>query len=304
MSPLRLSAALALTLSLATAALAACGARPATGPYRRLSIVASTDVYGDIAREIGGSAVDVRSLISSPNQDPHAYEANGHDELAIAKADVVIKNGGGYDDFMDTLLASAGSKAPTLDAVQLSGKSAASGGQLNEHVFYDFATVRKLVARLVTTLSAADPSYRSAFARNGVVFTAELSALERTEALIRRQSRGTGVLVTEPVPLYLLSACGLRNRTPAPFSAAVEAGTGVPPSVLRRTLGLLAARSVKLLVYNEQTAGPETHQVIAAARSHAIPIVGVTETLPPGRTYVAWMTRNLAAVRAALSTTV
>ncbi len=33
--------------------------------------------------------------------------------------------------------------------------------------------------------------------------------------------------ITEPLPLYLLQACGLVNKTPPAFSDAVEDGTGV-----------------------------------------------------------------------------
>ena len=67
----------------------------------RIAVVASTSVYGDIARAIGGDAITVRSLITDAAQDPHSFEASAQDQLAVAKADVVIENGGGYDDFVE-----------------------------------------------------------------------------------------------------------------------------------------------------------------------------------------------------------
>jgi zinc/manganese transport system substrate-binding protein len=57
---------------------------------------------------------------------------------------------------------------------------------------------------------------------------------------------------------------------------------------------------VKLLAYNEQTSGPETARVLAAAKAHGIPVVPVTETLPPGKAYLSWMTDNLTAIKQAL----
>jgi len=106
--------------------------------------------------------------------------------------------------------------------------------------------------------------------------------------------------VTEPVPLYLLDACGLDNRTPAAFSHAIEEGTGVPPRALNQMLTLVEERKVALLAYNEQTSSPETEKVLNAARQHRVAVVPVTETLPPGQDYLSWMTANVAAVAKAL----
>jgi zinc/manganese transport system substrate-binding protein len=98
------------------------------------------------------------------------------------------------------------------------------------------------------------------------------------------------VLITEPVPLYLLTAAGFVNVTPPAFSEAVEEGTDVAPDVLAQTLKAIADGSAAILVYNEQTSGPETEAVLKAAKAAPIPVVGVTETLPDGvRDYLGWM---------------
>ena len=81
-----------------------------------IQVVASTSVYGDIARAIGGEAVSVTSLISDAAQDPHSYEASARDQLALSHADVVIENGGGYDDFVTTLLKGTDNADATVSA--------------------------------------------------------------------------------------------------------------------------------------------------------------------------------------------
>ena len=112
---------------------------------------------------------------------------------------------------------------------------------------------------------------------------------------------GKGVAITEPVPLYLLEAVGLRNETPPAFSAAVEEGNDVSASVLKQTLDLFSGGKVAALVYNEQTSGPITEAVKKAAQTAGIPVVPVTETLPQGKTYIAWMSENLMNLKQALS---
>jgi zinc/manganese transport system substrate-binding protein len=267
----------------------------------RITVVASTDVYGDLAAAVGGRAVAVTSLVTSAAQDPHSYEASAHDELALSRADVVIENGGGYDDFVDRLRSAAGGHATVLNALELSGLTAPQGGELNEHVWYDAPSMRRLVARLVTVLSNVDPGGARGFAERGHELSAGIAALQRTEARLNERYGGTAVAITEPVPLYLLDACGLINRTPEEFSAALEEGTGVPAGVLKSMLDLFAQHRVRALVYNAQTSGPETDQLLDGARSAGIPTVPVTETLPAGQHYLSWMRTNLADLTKALA---
>jgi zinc/manganese transport system substrate-binding protein len=287
--------------------LAACGSSAAdqsaaSTPKAGVQVVASTNVYGDIVKQIAGDKVEVTSVISDPDQDPHSYEANTQTQLSLSKAQVVIENGGGYDDFMDKMLKSAGNtSAKVLNVVDISGHQAPAGGQLNEHVWYDFPTVEKLAARLASTLSEVDSANSSTYAANAATFTGKEKELEATEASIKSGHDGAGAAITEPVPVYLLTACGLVNKTPGAFSEAIEEGTDVPAAVLQETLTLFSAKQVKLLAYNQQTSGPETEKVLAAAKANGVAVVPVTETLPAGKDYLGWMTANLDAIRSALS---
>ncbi|MFJ3394499.1 metal ABC transporter solute-binding protein, Zn/Mn family [Leifsonia aquatica] len=293
--------AIALT---AAAALALTGCSAASSGSSaddgKVRIVASTNVYGDIASTIAGDAVEVTSIMDDPAQDPHSFEASAQNQLAISKADIVIENGGGYDDFVGTMLKAApNDKRTVLNVVDISGKKAVDG-ELNEHVWYDFPTVQKLADDLVTALSKADPAQASTFAANAKSFGEKLTALENRTAELKTTYAGEGVAITEPVPLYLLEAAGLENKTPEAFSEAIEEGTDVSPAVLQEMLGVIQGGSVKLLAYNEQTSGPETEKVLAAAKQAGVPVVPVTETLPSGKDYIGWMNANVDAVAKAL----
>ena len=91
----------------AAAALAACGSGAAAA-NGRLAVVAGENVWGDIAAQIGGARVQVTSLISDPNADPHLYQSSAAGAAAMARARVAIENGAGYDDFMGQLLSASG----------------------------------------------------------------------------------------------------------------------------------------------------------------------------------------------------
>lgn len=280
--------------------LAACGS-PADQPDDGIvHVVASTNVYGDLAATIGGDHVEVTSLLSSPSQDPHSFESDARNVLAVSRADVVIENGGGYDDFMGQLLDAADTAPAVVDAVEASGLTAPEGGELNEHVWYDVAAMRTIGQAVLDALVESAPDHADDFEQNAARLDRELRDLVSRERALAGQLSGTPVAITEPVPGYLLDSLGLQNLTPAAFSEAVEEGEDVPVTVLADTLDLFESGRVEALVYNEQTTGATTEQVQAAADDAGIPVVGVTETLPEGEHYASWMTANVDAVAAAL----
>lgn len=294
------SAVLAVSV-LAAGACGSSGDGAVTPGGDAVSVVASTNVYGDIARRVGGDKVAVTSLISDPTQDPHSFEPGTRARLAVSRAAVVIENGGGYDPFMGTLLRGSGSEAEVLNAVEISGKTAPEGEELNEHVWYDLPSAARLADRVSAALAKADPEGAGTYSANAAAFKAGVQTLEGKVAAIRTAHEGDAVAITEPVPVHLLEAAGLRDETPGEFSEAIEEGDDVPPRAMKETLALLTGRKVEALVYNEQTSGPLTERLRKAAEDNGVPVVPVTETLPEGRDYIAWMDANIAALQKALS---
>ncbi|WP_242090189.1 zinc ABC transporter substrate-binding protein [Curtobacterium sp. DN_7.5] len=295
---------LPLVAGAAALALTGCAAGSGSGDASSdgtIRVVASTNVYGSLVESIGGEHVSVTSLLDDPSQDPHSFEASAKTQLAVSKADLLIENGGGYDDFMTTLADASNTKADTINVVQLSGLDKGGDTEFNEHVFYDYPTMVKLVDDVATRLGDLDGADKSTFEANAKTLSGKLEQLESQTASLKTKYDGEEVAYTEPVPGYLFDAIGLDNVTPEKFSEAIEEGDDVPPAALNDTLGLFRQKSVKLLAYNEQTSSPETEQVKKAADQAGVPVVGVTETLPKGEDYVSWQQANIDAVTAALA---
>lgn len=311
-------------LLVATAAgLALTGCAAPAPEATGLSVVASTNVYGDIAAAIAGDAATVTSIIDSPTVDPHSYEANAQDQLAIAGADLVVGNGGGYDPFIDVLVEGSGTEAVVISAAAVAGleegeahsdeeeahsddEAAADDGHghaegSNEHVWYDLHVMGDVAEAIAAELTELDAANADAYAANLEAFLVELEAVEEEAHELSEQLGGGVVASTEPVPAYLLAELGFDDETPEEFSEAIEEGADVPPLALQEVLDLIASGGVRLLAYNEQTASPETERVRAAAEAAGIPVVSFVETLPDGEDYVSWMRANIEAVAAALA---
>lgn len=312
---------------LAALALAGCAAPAETGSgdgSEGLRIVAVTDVYGDIAERVAGDSAEVTSLITSAAQDPHSYEATARDRLAVQKADIVIRNGGGYDDFLTTLLPAEGGPL-VLDVVALSehaaeAEAAGAGheadgdpgheghgheghdhGAFNEHVWYDLAAVDALATALRDELSTRAPESAATVTAGYDALHGELRSLQDRVTTMSAEVTGREILATEPVPLYLFADLGLVNRTPEAFSAAVEAGSDVSPALVKETLDILRGGQIAFLAVNLQSAGAEVESLRIAASDAGIGVVDFSETLPEGEDYLSWMTLNLDRIAEALS---
>ena len=264
-------------------------------------MVASTDVYGAIASAVGGSTVRVTSIIHSADTDPHEYEPTPSDALAVAKATVVVYNGGGYDDFATKLLDAASTK-PIAVAVTAFPGFDTDAADFNEHAWYDLPTMKKLADYLASALGTADQPNAIRYLDNAKKFDAQVDGLIGTVNAIKAKHGGARVAITEPVPGYLLAAAGLVVATPPEFSRAIEEGTDPPAAVVTANLATFTGPDrVTALVENAQTEGPTTTQAEQAAAANGVPVVTVTETLPSGVTdYVTWMSRQIDALAAAL----
>ena len=167
-------------------------------------------------------------------------------------------------------------------------------------MFYDLPTMAKVADAIAAKLGSLDPSHASTFTANAKAFDEGLSTLEASlTALASKHSDGT-VFVTEPLPLYLTAAAGLRNVTPEAFSHAVEEGQDVPPATLLESLNLIAAHRASVVITNAQAAGPETTQVEQKAEASGTPLLRFSELLPDGKTYLGWMQDNVAQLAKAL----
>ena len=276
----------------------------ATHSTEPIPVVTSTNVWGDVVSQIGGQYVTVRPLVIDPSADPHSFEPSAQAQLAVSKAELIVENGGGYDDWMTTLIDASGSVAPIIDAAPLFGSGAPTDptdGLVNEHVWYDLPTVDAVAQKVATELSDLRPEQAAYFQANADAFTGRIARLTAKVQEIKAAHDGTGIAVTEPVPLYLTEAAGLVDKTPERFSKAIEDGTDVPPTVLNDTLALFTGGQVAALVYNAQTASPETETVLNAAEQNHIGVVPVTETLPENTDYLSWMDDTITALATALN---
>jgi zinc/manganese transport system substrate-binding protein len=206
----------------------------------------------------------------------------------------VVENGAGYDSFIQKLEAAAPSSNRIV--VTVARVLGVHGADANPHLWYDVPRLGRIAGAIAAALERADPAHASAYRRGLRIFAVRLRPLVREVASIRSFHAGEPVAYTEPVPGYLLAAAGLRNLTPAAFARAIEDGTEPSPEAVSQMTGLLTGHRVRVLFSNSQAASPVTARIEAAARSAGVPVIRVTETLPPGETFQRWQLRQALAL--------
>lgn len=305
------------TLALATATvllLAGCAAtepttEPTEEPFAGLTIVSSTNVWGDVAASVGGDQVQVVSIIDNFAQDPHSYEASARDQLAVNDADVIVANGGGYDSFIDTLAEAAGNSnivyAYLPDELEQAPKEEESDhdhdhAHGNEHVWYDFHVVEDFATRLADQLKTLDPDNSAEYSANLEQFLVGIATLEDRAAAVASSVSGVRVISSEPVADYLLEELGLTNITPESFSQAIEEELDVSPTDLLEIQNLISSNGVDLFVVNIQTGSVQIDSLVDQAEASGVSVIQVSELLPEGLGYLAWMEQNIAAIEAGL----
>ena len=237
----------ALFMSLALAGCSDSAPKAWVAGTGEIRIVATTNVWASIAAEaLGQDLVTSNALIYNINQDPHSFEASARDQLLINRADIVVMNGGGYDDFMTTLVAAAENKPQLVNAFETVGTREDG----NEHIWLDIDRVRQFGAALNAEVAKLHPELATALTENLAKFNSSMDALAATEAELKAKLAGKKVIQSEPLISYLLEDIGLIDVTPIEVSRAIEEERDIPPAAIAETKALLEQGDIYAFAHN------------------------------------------------------
>ena len=217
-----------------------------------LSIVAAENFYGDVARQIAGPDAAVTSILSSPDQDPHLFEASPATARALTAARLVVYNGADYDPWMAKLVrATQRPNRTVLVAADLVQRKAG----VNPHLWYDPAVMPVVATAIADALADADPAHAAATRERLATFQRSLTPLNERVAAMRARLAGTPVTATEPVFGYMAAALGLVMRNER-LQLAIMNGTEPRPSDVAAFEADLKSHAARALLYNSQATGP------------------------------------------------
>ena len=211
-------------LLLALLWLAACGG-PGTPAAGALRVAATTNIIGDVVRNVGGDSIAL-TVLMDVGVDPHSYVPTPADSAALHDADLIFANGAGLEANLEQTLDNAGGGAERiyladgLELLTLPGQ-----GEADPHVWFDVQNVVRWVDRIEQELSRRDPAQAEAYRRNAQAYRAELEELDAwVQAQIDQIPAENRKLVTNhPAFGYLAARYGLEQvGTVYPVSPSAE----------------------------------------------------------------------------------
>jgi zinc/manganese transport system substrate-binding protein len=261
-------------------------------PNEVINVVAAENFWGSLVSQLGGTHVSVTSIVTDPNTDPHEYQANDSDAIAIKNAQYVIINNVGYDGWATELVAADGDTNQTVLNVGDSLGVSVNGGIVtgNPHLWYNPNYVNQTVAWMYHNLTSIAPSLSGYFTDQYNNLTASLASLYSRATQIRDLFAGTEVASTESIFVYLANYTDLDLVSPPAFMEAVAAGIDPSDASVVQFQCQLESGNVKVLVYNLQTITPITTTLKTIAAEHNVTTMFVTETIqPPNVPFQTWM---------------
>lgn len=265
--------------------LSACSGTKENSKSNNITIVTSTNIYSDIAKQVVGKYGTAESLITNGNSDPHDFEPTTASAKTVSKADIVVANGMGYDSWMDNLAKSSNKKVVKVgnDLLKLSNTD-------NPHIWYNLKMPVKYVNYLVKRLSKLDSKHSNYYKQNGKKYLNKIAKIDKLASSINGKKQKP-VFVSEPVFDYALERTGFKvgNRN---FEEATEKETDPSAAVIAKMNHAIEKKQIAFFVNNTQASSDTVKSFVKKAKSKNIPIIEVRETMPNGTSYYNWMLSN------------
>jgi ABC-type Zn uptake system ZnuABC Zn-binding protein ZnuA len=291
-----------VVLSTLLALSAACGgdssAREQGSVAGRLAVVATTTQLTDFARVVGGDRVDVYGILKA-NVDAHDFDPSPGDIAKLAQAEVIVKNGVGLEEWFDSTIRNAETKATIVEAsvgVTIRRAEDEQEAEGDPHVWQDPRNAKVMVHNIAVAFAAADPAHRADYEANEAAYAAELDRLDAEIAAEIAGLANKKVVTNHDAFRYYIDRYGLEfvgSIIPS-FDSQAELSAGD----ISHIVGLIKASGVKA-VFSESSLPPKTAEAIG--RDSGVTVVAGEDALygdslgPPGSdgdTYVKMLRHN------------
>lgn len=288
----------------------ACGREQPGADAPPLTVVATTGMIADVARQIGGERVKVIALMGE-GVDPHTYKATPGDVRQMSDADIIFYNGLHLEGRMTDVMVKLASRRKIVQVTEAIDPSLLREpdefqGHYDPHVWFDVALWKQVAERITRALIEQDPQGRDDYTRAGESYIAVLDDLDAyarsTLATIPAHAR---VMVTAH------DAFGYFGRAYAVEVAAIQGISTDSEASLKDINALvdtLVARKVPA-VFIETSVPPKTIQALVEGtrgRGHEVAIGGALFSDAMGRpgtpegTYVGMILHNVDTITRAL----
>lgn len=223
----------ALVLALCLSLFGGCQAQEAQQSFRILTTFYPMYVFTlNIADGIEG--VTVENMADQSVGCLHDYQLQTRDMVALEKADALVINGGGMEQFMDKVISLRGD-LPVITASEGIEMLPASGhdhehedgecGELNAHVWLDPQLAILQVENIAAGLAQADPAHAQAYLDNAAAYTARIAQLDEEMSAMLAPVAGEQIITFHEAFPYFAQAFDIEIAGVIEHEAGEDPGT-------------------------------------------------------------------------------
>ena len=192
----------------------------------KLQVVTSFSILADMTRQVGKDHIRITNMVG-PDADAHTYEPTPDDAKALLKARLIIKNGLGFEPWLDRLVTSTETRAPVISASHgVIPRSLDEDGETvpDPHAWHNLANTELYIANITKALIAADPANTADYERNSQAYLKQVYALlVEAKAKLGSLPPGNRKIVTSHDAFgYLGQAYGIEFMAPQGLSTERE----------------------------------------------------------------------------------
>ncbi|WP_289098548.1 zinc ABC transporter substrate-binding protein [uncultured Bifidobacterium sp.] len=240
-----------------------------------ITVIASSNQWGSLAKELGGDYVDVTSILNNTGTDAHDYEPTTNDISKIQNAQVAVVNGAGYDDWA-LKAAQQSSKTLVVDAADASGVKTGD----NPHIWFSANARIKTADAITADYIKLQPAHKAQFEQLHKTWLDEEQQLDKDLKELAKDKGSKNYAAVESVAQYLAEDMGLTDVTPKGYKQASANESEPTPSDIKEFTDLLKKGDMRMFITNSQEPSEMNDQLVAAADSGNVPVVDVTEQMP------------------------
>lgn len=250
-------------------------------------IVATTQVWADVASLVTGQ--DVPAIIANTSVDPHDYEPTAADLAQVAKAVLVVANGGAYDariygaaeaaNVVSALpLAEAHEHEHAHDEHDHDHEVHDHAHEENEHIWYSTEAIAKVGADLAQRTEG-----------NTDALDGKLSQLQsKLDSL-----KAAHVAQTHPIADAIIEESALEDVTPESFRHATLNHSEPSSAALAEFIAALEAGEIDILINNPQSPNGVSDKLVEVAKANNVKVVDIYETPPNGENFFDYFAKAL-----------
>lgn len=288
----------------------------AVAQENRLQVVATFSIIGDLARQVGGERIELKTLVG-PNGDAHVYEPKPADAIALARADVVLVNGLLFEGFLSRLVEASGTAAPIVELTQgidiledpagghyhfVNGEAVFHAAPNDPHAWQSVVNAKLYVENIAEAFCAADAGGCADYQANAAVYFDELTALDEEvrQAIAAIPEDKRVVVVAHHAFRYFEDAYGITFLSPQGVSTESEASAADVAGLVREVRERRASA-----VFAENISDARLVEQIAAEAGLTLGGTLFSDALSgpegPASTYVDLIRANVATITSAVT---